>query len=219
MGRTRALGVCALAALVLAVAAAAADKPKVHLTAADQAAARAVDIKHSDFGAANGWTGGPTKPDLTSSFPCTTYHPKQSDLVITGAAASSWKNGQLELDSDIQVMQTAAMVRLDWQRTVLAPQVVPCLRSALAKELGATAHLDSFARIPFPHVATFTRAFRAVVSVKAGATTVSALVDVVLVGRGRTEINLTAIAPLASKAQVAPAEQRLARLLAARAEA
>jgi hypothetical protein len=36
------------------------------------------------------------------------------------------------------VLQTPAMVRLGWQRSVVAPQVLPCLRSGLAKQLGAS---------------------------------------------------------------------------------
>lgn len=220
MRQAAALG-AALAALVLAGAAAAAsaDKPTVRLAAADQAAARAVVLVRRDLGTASGWSGGPTKPDLASSFPCATYHPKQSDLVVTGGAASTWRNGALEFDNEIEVLRTAAMVRLDWRRTVLAPQVVPCLRATLAKEMGATAHLDSFGPIPFPKLAPFARAFRAIVTVTSSGTKLRVMVDVVVAGRGRTEINLTTIAPLASKVQVAPAEQRIVRLLVARIRA
>jgi hypothetical protein len=216
--RRAAVLAAAVSVALAAAATAAADRPTVRLTPAGQAAARAVILRRGDFGPAPGWSGVSTKPDLASSFPCTTYHPKQSDLVVTGGAANKWKNGLLEVDNEVEVLRTAAMVRLDWQRTVAAPQVVPCLRASLAKDMGASAHLDSFGRIAFPQVATLSRAFRAVMSVTSGGTTIRVLVDVVVVGRGRTEINLTTIAPLASKAQVEATELRLARLLVARAK-
>jgi hypothetical protein len=43
------------------------------------------------------------------------------------------------------------------------------------------------------------------------------MVDVILVGRGHTEITLTTTAPALAAASVVPAELRLARLLASRA--
>jgi hypothetical protein len=111
------------------------------------------------------------------------------------------------------------MVRLDWQRTVLAPQMVPCLRTALSKPLGALGRLVSFRRIDFPAVATYARAYRVVVDVKTSTATVPLMVDLVLVGRGSTEITLTTSAPLANQPVVSAAEIRLAKLLLSRTRA
>ena len=91
---------------------AAADKEKVRLTTAGQAAARAIVLRRTDLGAASGWSGGAKKPDLSQSMDCATYEPKQSDLVLVGAAQSVWKHTGLELESEAQVLQTPGMVRL-----------------------------------------------------------------------------------------------------------
>lgn len=199
--------------------AASADKEKVHLTAAGRAAARAAVLQRRDLGTTGRWTGGVRKPDLSSSMPCAGYQPKQSDLVLTGAAKSVWQSPGLEFESEAQVLETPAMVRRDWKRTVLAPQVLPCMRRGLAKALPASQRFVSLRRISFPHVATYARAYRALIDVKTATTTARVMVDIVLIGRGRTEITLSTTAPLAAARVVKPAEVRLARLLAARIRA
>jgi hypothetical protein len=209
------LSAAAGAALVLA-GVAAADKEKIQLTKAGNAAARATILKRADFGTATGWSGGAKKPDLSSESPCKNFAPKQSDLVLIGAAESVWRHTGLQFDSESQVLKTPAMVALDWKRTVLAPEVEPCLRSTFVKQLGSTGRLTSFGRLGFPKLATYSRAYRAIVDVKSGTTTVKVMFDVVLVGRGRTEITLTVSAPYAAEPVVSPAEVRLARLLVSR---
>ena len=214
-GRTLALCGAVVAALALA-GTAAADKEKIHLTKSGQAAARAAVLARSDLGPVSGWTGGTTKPDLSVSVPCTSYDPKQSDLVLNGAAKSVWKHAGLELESEAQVLQSPAMVRLDWQRTVLAPQMLPCLRSALVKSLGASGKLVSFGRTAFPSLAAYARRYRALVDVPTATGPVRVMVDIVLLGRGRTEITLSTTAPFAAESAIEPAELQLARTLAGR---
>jgi hypothetical protein len=196
-----------------------ADKEQIHLTASGQAAARAAVLRKADLGTSGAWTGGSVKPDLTSSLPCTTFHPKQSDLVLIGAARTHFAGSGLAFDSEAQVLQTPRMVQLDWQRTVLAPQLLPCLRIGLAKSGGASTRIVSVRRIAFPHVAQYTDAFRLLAEVQTAAAPVRVFVDVVVLGRGRTEITLTTTAPLLADATVRPAEARLARLLVARVRA
>jgi hypothetical protein len=215
---TVALLAAALAALALADAAAA-DKEKIHLTAEGQAAARAAVLKRADLGAATGWKGGARKPDLSSTPPCESFRPKQSDLVLNGAAETRWTHPGVQIDTEAQVLQTAQMVRLDWQRTVLSPKVLPCLREAIAKSLDAKTHLVSLRHLAFPRVATYTRAYRALMDVDAPTGSVRVLSDVVVVGRGRTELTLTTTAPFAAEALVRQSELRLARLLASRIRA
>lgn len=204
--------------LVVVAGATAADpgKQKIELNAADQAAARAVVLRRSDLGA--GWTGGRVKPDLTSQVSCASYHPKVSDLVVTGAAESQFRGTGLVLANEVEVFRTAAMVDRDWRRSIV-PAAVPCLRRTLTKGLGTQAKVLSFGRIPFPQVGTHSAAFRGIVVVSVLGQTVRVLLDIVLVGRGRTEISLDATAPASGARVVSAAERRLARKLAARARA
>jgi hypothetical protein len=191
----------------------------VHLNAADQANAHAVVLKRSDLGTAPGWKGGAKKPDLSSAPLCPSFAPKQSDLVVTGAAESDYKNAGLEFDSEAQVLQTAKMVQLDWQRSVQTPKLVPCLRSAMQKAVGTSGKVASVRKVAFPQLATHTAAFRAVIDVTSNGTTVPVRLDTVLVGRGRTEVTLTVTSPDAAASVVFPAEIRVARLLASRIRA
>jgi hypothetical protein len=206
----------ALAAALLLAGSAVADKEQIHLTAAGQAAARAAVMHRADLGGVGGWTGGSKKPDLSSGTGCANFKPKQSDLVLIGAAETVFKHPGVEFDSEAQVLQTPAMVRLDWQRTVLAPQVMPCLRSNLEKRLTASERLVSVRRIPFPAISGYTRAYRTTVDIKSTSGTTRVFVDLVLIGRHSTEITLTTTAPMVAEGAVRAAELRLARGLAAR---
>ena len=198
-----------------------ADKEPVHLTAADQAFARAAVVKRADLGTVGTWTGGAVKPDLSSSFPCgSTFQPKQSDLLLTGAAETVFSQPGISFDSEAEVLKTPQMVKLDWQRTVVAPQVLPCLRIGFAKTATASTRFVSIRRIAFPRVAQYTYALRALFDVKSTATgTTRVFVDVVLLGRGRSELSLTTTAPFVADASVRVAEARLALIMAARARA
>jgi hypothetical protein len=215
-GRSRALIGVVASALALA-GAALADREKIHLTAAGQAAARAAVVQRADFGSATGWTSTAKKPDLSGSTGCPGFQPRQSDLTVIGAAEVVWKNAGIQVDSEAQVLQTPAMVKLDWQRTVLAPQVLPCLRSNIVKHLPSSERLVSIARVSFPAVATYTRLYRTLIDVTSGSATARVLVDSLLVGHGSTEITLTTTAAYAAAPLVQAAELRLARLLVSRA--
>jgi hypothetical protein len=191
---------------------------QVRFDAADQAAARAVVIRRADLGSSSGWTGGMRKPNIGPAPTCSNFHPKQSDLVLTGAAEADFVNsGGLEFDSEAQVLKTAGMVALDWQRTVLAPSALPCLRQHLVAGMGGGSSLVSFTRIPLPHLGIYSAAFRVVIDVKNGNATTKVMLEPILVAKGRTEITLNAIAPLAAQAVVSAAAVRLARIMAGRA--
>jgi hypothetical protein len=197
-----------LLALVTAgvVWAASPGKEKVALTAAGNRQAKAEVLRRADLG--KGWSGGAKKPDLSSTMPCSWYHPKQSDLVVVGAAETTWQKSELEIDSEAEVLRTAKMVRLDWHRTVVARQVMLCLRQGFAKEIGSSGKLVSFARVAFPHLARHTRAFRAVAKVKTGGGTVLVEFDFVAVGVRANELTLTLSGPAAKK----PLHAELVRL-------
>jgi len=222
MGRHRRLklGVAfafALAVALAVAAVAAADKEKIHYTAAGQVAARAAVITRADLGSAPGWAGGPTKPSPGATLNCPGFQPKQSDLVLIGDAESQWKNGGLSLDSEAQVLQSAKMVQLDWQRTVLAPQLESCLRTTFTRSLPSSATFVSLRRRVFPALTAYARAYRLVANVKTSSGTVAVFVDFVLIGSKQTEISLAVTAPLSGSGAVAAAEVRLAKVLLARA--
>jgi hypothetical protein len=208
---------CASIAAVLVAAgvawASSPNKEKIAYTAAGQAKAKAEVLRKTDLGA--GWRGGLRKPDVSSTLPCS-YKPKEDDLVLIGAAESDWREQALEIDSEAQVLRTADMVRRDWRRTILAPQVVPCLRHGFEKSLGSTGKLASFGRTSFPHVARLTQGFRAVIKVQSGSSSVPVEIDVLALGAGRNEITLTLTGLVEVRKDLQRAELRLAQRLAAR---
>lgn len=189
-------------------------KEKIALTAAGNKLARAEVLHRADVGA--GWSGGLKKPQLPATLHCS-YRPKQSDLVVVGAAEGFWQKPAFVLDSDAQVLKTAAMVQKDWRRTVLARQVTPCLRHSLVKGLSPGEKLLSFGRVAFPHVAPLTRAYRAVIKVKTSAGLVPVEIDILAIGAGRNELNLTVSGPEKARSSLRHVETRMARLLARRA--
>jgi hypothetical protein len=218
---TRGAIIALLGALVLATGAAASTgdngRQQIRLNAADNAAARAIVLRQSDFGSVPGWSGGVKKPDLSSTGPtCANFHPKNSDLVLTGVAESEFQNAGVFIDSEAQVLRTAEMVKLDWQRSVLAPGLLSCLRSYLAKSAPASAKVHAIQRLAFPRVAQYTAAFRLAIDVTTSGTTLRMLLDFLLVGKGRTEVTLTTVAPYEAREAIKSAEVRLARLLVSR---
>lgn len=215
----RALFLAAVLAAVLAGAALAAggEKVQTRFTAADQAAAKRAVARRTDLGSASGWTGGLTKPDLSAAPTCANFHPKQRDLVMTGAAASKWSYSGLQIYTQSQVMKTPAMVAADWQRTVVAPTAIPCQRSHLLKVLGPGVTFVSFRRVVFPAVATRSRAYVLLVDVKTQTGKVRVAIELVVIGHGRTEITIESTAPNLAQKVVAQADAQLARALVARA--
>jgi hypothetical protein len=214
----RILVLLALLAVGCGTAAAAVQDREQHaFTAGDQAAARSAVLKKTDFGA--GWTGGAKKPDLSPSPPCASYDPKQSDLVLTGAAESVWKHAGLELDTEAQVLKTAAMVKLDWQRTVLDPRAIACLKAQLQKHFNGSVKFVSFRRVSFPRLGTYSRAYVTLLDVTSSSGTVRVASEDVLIGRKRTELTLTSTTAQVTQAAVHSVDVRLAKILLARAKA
>ena len=218
--RTVAPFVALAAGVTVAAALAGRGREQIRYTAADQAAARATVLRRADLLPSTGWTGGRVKPDLSPPPSCPNYHPKQSDLVLTGAAESNFRRGAVAIGNEIQILKTRRMLRLDWQREVLAPGTISCQRQDLATSLGSSAKVVSFKRIPFPRIARYTTEFRALVDVSVpGVKTAHLVVDAVLLGRSRTEISFTTVAPASGKASLSAAERRLARKIVARVRA
>jgi hypothetical protein len=207
-------------ALVLAGTAAAgtADHNQVKLSAKDQAVAKRIVLRAADLGGA--WAGGYTKPDLNDALVCANYHPKQSDLVLTGAAESKFSVTGAQLDSVAQVFKTPAMVETDWKRSVLNPQLQSCLKTTLAGNLSATQKLVSLGRVAFPDGnGIHGREYRLVIDESSSGTPVRGILDLIVFSRGRSELSLTTVGSYADKANISKVERVLAGVMLTRATA
>jgi hypothetical protein len=196
------------------------DREQHKFNAADQAAAKQAVVLKTDL-QNTGWTGGVKKPDLSPGPTCANFDPKQSDLVLTGAAETDWKHTNLELDTVAQVLQSSDMVEKDWQRTVADPAALPCTKLYVEKNVGSAASekFVSMTRIPFPSVGTHARAYVTRIDVTLKGKTGPVLIEDVLLTKGRTEISLSSTTPGAYAVAVAEADIALAKLLVARAKA
>ena len=193
------------------------NREQVRLNPADQTAARNAILRRKDLG--SGWTGGAKKPKPPSSINCPGYEPKQSDLVLTGAAEALFMNTGLVVQSDAQVLKTRAMVARDWRRSVGDKRALACMRYVLAKQLPPNEQLLSFRPIAFPRLARYVTAVRALVRVRVQGQSVVVVVDVVSVARSRTELTLLMEAPATARAMIRAAEVRLVRALLPRIRA
>jgi hypothetical protein len=205
-----------------------ADKEKIQLTAAGQAAAKAVVLTRNDVAVLpglkalkgvkglKGLKGGAVKPDLTPPTGCPGFEPKQSDLVLHGAASTRWTSSGIQIESEAQVLKSQAMIALDWKRTVTNPRVLPCLRTILHKGLPANAKLVSFRRVTLPRLAPYASGFRALIDVQTEGSTVRVLSDILAVGKGRTEITLAITAAAAEASAVRTLELRWLRSMVSR---
>ena len=208
----------ALALVIVPVVLAGDGKPQIRFTAAGQAAARAAVLRRSDLGS-SAWQGGSVKPDLTSTVNCPSFHPKQSDLVVTGAAETAFHRSSVEFSSVAEILRTKRMVSLDWRRSVVPGAAVTCLRRTLANGLPTGARIVSFARAPFPRVGRGSTRFHGVVRIDVLGRTARLVTDIVILYRSRTEITLSATGPASAAASLLGAERRLARVLVSRARA
>jgi hypothetical protein len=193
-------------------------KQQIKLNKRDQAAARAVVIRRTDLGS-TGWQGGAVKPDLSSTPNCPNFHPKVSDLVVTGAAETAFQRSSVEFSSVAEVLKTRRMVRLDWRRSVVPRAAVPCVRRTLANGLPSGARIVSFARVPFPRVGTRSTRFRGVIRIDLFGRTTRLVTDIVITYRSRTEITLNAAGPSSAARSISAAEFRLALALVSRVRA
>jgi uncharacterized protein YqiB (DUF1249 family) len=89
----------------------------------------------------------------------------------------------------------------------------------LSKQLPSNERLVSFKKRAFPRLAKYAAAYRLLVRVHAQGQTVLVVVDLVVVGRSRTELTLTMSAPAAARSSLPAAEVRVARALLARVSA
>jgi len=200
--------------LMFVQAALAADKQPIRFNSADQAAAKAATLKAADLGA--GWKGGAKKPDLTPEEDCPT---KVSDLVITGVAESKFDVQGVSVTSQSVVLQSRAMVATDWQRTVGNAAFMACGRAVLMKRDDPKVRFVSFTKAAFPKLTPRAVRYRSVVDYGGTGDTVRAVVDLVLIAKGRTEISLILTTLYSERTAADVAERNLARLLLSRVAA
>lgn len=205
----------AAAVALVAVQAAIAELPVIRFNPADQAAAKAAVLKLADLG--EGWKGGPKKPNLAEDNTCREWKPKQSDLVLTGAAESAFGSQTLGIWSGAHVLKTRRMVELDWQRTALDPRLVTCLKRA--SEVEDVATVVSAKRLPFAKLVPQTTRVRLVLEYATANGKLRMLMDMIFIAKGRTELTLMLVAPYAQRATAEAAEVRLARIMLGRARA
>ncbi len=183
-----------LATLVVAlavVAAAAADtgQPKKKIIPAVQAQARAINVKLSDL-PGSGWKGHASNPN-ESSPRCSYYNPDQSDLTENGEANSpefTLPSGSF-VASTVAVFVDAAQGRTAYSR-VVKPDLPRCLAEIFRKGVGLPTTIISAGRISFPRLADRTDAYRIVADVKSGKQIIHAVLDFVVMNRGRVNLVL-----------------------------
>jgi len=203
---------------VPAVALAADTDPKKKFTAADQAKARSMLLKRTDFAA--GWKKVPPSPD--SDLVCPGFNPDESDLTLTGEAESDFEHAQggLFVGSASEVFATKEDAVKSWTRSD-KPATARCLGYFLSQ--GQTSKttkvkIVSAGRMAFPKLAPRTTAFKIVarlsITNQGKTTTVPLTMQLIAFGQGRGDTAMLAITPGAG---VPIAELRaLGKLLAAR---
>jgi hypothetical protein len=192
------------------------DAPTLKISSADQARANAALLHRADLGA--GWVGGPIKTSPLTPPSCPGFSPKESDLTVTGHADARYVFRQLgvELDQDVQVLDSADAVQTDFARTI-SPQLGRCLEYQLGKLGGVTD--VSVARMPFPATGSVSAVFRADLTIKTAKGSAHLVSDYVFFGSGRYEYEFTVIAPAESRDQLIRFELGLAQILLRRAGA
>jgi hypothetical protein len=195
-----------------------ADNPQIRTTEHDQSLARHAVVQLSDFTPGSGWNGGPMSPSDSASSKCA-FDPKQSDLVQTGEAASSFKYKLplLAIYSSATVYRTEDMALASWQRA--RPGLLGFLRCVVHTSLPSSAAGITVQPMSFPQLGSSGGAYRTTFDIAAGTTKVGLVIDVDFVVTGRTILSLIQFAPAIGADVVKSGEIRLARAMAGRANA
>jgi len=184
---------------------------KLRISPEGTAAARAALLTKSDLGSA--WTGGPVKPSAFKPEVCANYHPKYSDLVLTGSAAAVFKQPGLYVRSEAGVLQTAKMVERDWARSIASRNYLACERTVGKRRSTPKEKFVAIRQIRIPAIGTHSALFRLITDVKTKTGTVRVASDVMLIGQGSSELTLMTVMPLASVPLLFPNELVLAKTM------
>ncbi|MDX6438580.1 MAG: hypothetical protein QOF45_1163 [Gaiellaceae bacterium] len=200
--------------LMFVQAAFAAETQPIRFNAADQTAAKAVMLKAADLGA--GWKGGATKPDLTPDDACAM---KRSDLVLTGAARSEFTAPGAMVSSESNVLQSPGMVATEWRRSTGNAAYMACIRKEYLTADEPNVKVISFKPAAFPKLTQYSVRYRMIADFGKPGSSTRLVVDMILLGQGRTEVMLTVWAPYADRATTDRAERRLAQIVVGRIRA
>jgi hypothetical protein len=222
MRRALLVAVCALVG-VPAAPAAVGDPldPKVAITKADQALARAALLRKSDLG--QGWTDRSTAQPSSLKQPiCPQLRPNYSKLTLTGHAESVFDNGNggFQVISDVEVWKTVKQAE-QHMGALLKPALPKCIRYSLLKSVGGTQGvtlLPTKAR-KLGKFAEVSVSYRVPVAIKSGGQTFVVNSDYVFLRKGRTEIYINVTAPSTDEDQVTAFVTRIAKTLASRVRA
>lgn len=180
-----------LVGLVATAAAAGATSkdPKKVIIPAVQAKAKAINVKLSDLPAAS-WTPKPSNP-ASSSPTCSYYNPDQSDLTENGNADSpefTLPNSSF-VASSTSIFKSAAQGRIAYAR-VVQPKLPLCLAEIFQKGAGGAGKVKIVSVGPraFPKLADRSNAYRIVADFKSGKTAIRAVLDIVVMNRGKADV-------------------------------
>jgi hypothetical protein len=187
----------ALVVACVAVEAALADNYQYRTDASDARVAAKIVVRRADLPTQVDWVTKAAKPEHSPSTPCNGSAPKESDLVVTGDAASEldYHHSIVTIHTESQIFKTEAMASLDWQRNTVEHSVRACLAAELRKSMAKGAHLVSLKRLAVPsHPRTDaanapdTIGYRIVMSIKvASHPRIRAIMDIVALVRGRSQ--------------------------------
>lgn len=197
-----------LAALAFVAGAAAESGPTVRITAPDQAEAKAALLRLSDFG--SGWSGGVEKPTPLDAPSCPGGDSHASSSVVVGGHADAsfrFQPAGVALREDVEVLTSAAAVRVDFTRTITS-RLPGCLAERLERSGAVGTPLVS--KLPFPLGGSVSAVYRARVAVRADGKLLDLVSDYLFFATGRVEFSLNLVAP----AEVAPALNRFELVLA-----
>jgi hypothetical protein len=212
---SRLLGVAALtAALVVPAALASNGEPQKRLTKADQAKARAIALKASDFPA--GWVAKQNTNTSQDTPRCSTYNPDQSDLIETGDVDSPdfTRADSSFVSSTVGIFKTKKMAKTGYAR-VARPQLATCFGELFKKGAApAKVQLLQVGPLTFPRLGDRSNGYRLTANVTLQSVTIPVAIDIVSFNRGRVDVAMIFLGirgPLPSSF-----EQSLAGKLAAR---
>lgn len=168
-----------LALVVTATALAGRGDPNERFTPADQARAKAMLLRQSDFNAAYG-----SRPSAggDDDFYCAAID--ESDLTLTGKATSPYFTVQTEyVTSNAYVYASRTDSNASWRRGATKAGE-RCLRLGIGAQFQrASGRLVSFKRLPFPRRGDRSIAYRAIATQQG----LRVYIDVVAIGVGRAQ--------------------------------
>ena len=204
--------VCAVGLVATGSALADHQEPQKRITPADQARARAMLLKQSDFPPGFKRDPASNEPDPHADCPQSV---SEADLTLTGdVEGPSFERDVLSVQSIAQIYESVADASASWRRGTSAAGI-GCARDLLRREFAKEQiRLVSLREIAFPRVGQRTVAYRFALSAKQGQLTFKFYLDLVVIMHSRAHAQIitgSAFQPFPRAESV-----RLARVVAGR---